>query len=441
MRVRVSTTFLLIGLAGCSETTDIIGTRLPGSTEPDGSMLDASTPDASTPDAGEDATMEDASTPDADVTDPDDVLSDIGFPQADSQERINSAFEQLFHGDPDTQAVYFEPPGEDDAGYVEDIKNEDVRTDAIGYGMFVTVQLDEQEVFDKLWTWAKRYMLYTEAPREGLLAWSCSTDGSECETVAATDATSVIATSLFMAEARWSTTGAHDYESDANMLIDAMVLTEERNGGTDSGVQNLFDVDAMLPRRWSAVTDNQYLQTDYLMPAFYDYWSRWRTDDSEFWSGAAAASTDLLRAAPVAGNGLVPFEVDINGDPAPDIDYYDEVSARTLLNRWFANSWQGPLGWVATENGTLLDFFLGQEEPLVSSYYLDGRVRGTENTVAHIALSATAAATTDDLDTYGVFLQTLVDTPIPEGQSRYYDGMLYLIAFLAVSGNIEVGEP
>jgi oligosaccharide reducing-end xylanase len=177
------------------------------------------------------------------------------------------------------------------------------------------------------------------------------------------------------------------------------------------------------------------------MPAFYDYWAKWRTNDSVFWGDAAAASRAVLRLAPVAENGLIPAEIDANGEPAPDIDYHDEVSARTLLNRWFANSWMGPYSWVADQSGTLLSFFLQREEPLVSSYYLDGRVRGDRNTAAHIAMSAAAAATTGDLDTYGSFLQALVDEPIPSGDSRYYDGMLYLIAFLAVSGNVTAFGP
>jgi oligosaccharide reducing-end xylanase len=183
------------------------------------------------------------------------------------------------------------------------------------------------------------------------------------------------------------------------------------------------------------------LQTDYLMPAFYDYWSSWRAEDSAFWREAAQASRMTLRAAPVAANGLIPFEINNDGAPAPTIDYYDEVAARTLLNRWFSHTWSGPYPWVGAQSRLLLDFFLEQEDPLVSSYFLNGGVRGDRNTIAHIALSATAAAVTNDLQTYGGFLQAMVEQPIPEGESRYYDGMLYLISFLAVSGNLTAGEP
>ena len=295
LRSRRFLMMLAATLVGCGETTDIIGTR-------------ASNTNVETPS--------------------DDVLDTIGMTPEEAEVAIRSAYEQLFFGNPDTQAVYFEDE-DGDAGYIKNTQYGDVRTDAIGYGMFITVQLDEQEVFDKLWTWTKRYMLETKPPREGMLRWSCSIEGTDCEPSAATDATTVIATSLFIAEAAWAGTGVHDYANDANMLIDAMVLTEERNGGMVSDVRNLFDVAAKLPRNTSGASDGRALLTDYLMPAFYDYWSKWRTEDAEFWSEAAEVSGNLLRKAPVDGSGLIPRYIASDGTPAGPDYWYDETSART----------------------------------------------------------------------------------------------------------------
>lgn len=404
---------LAAGAVGCGETTDLIGTR----------------------------SSETIVEPPPPVDD--DVLDDLGVTDEEAEMSIRSAYEQLFFGDPDTQAIY-RPVG-DDAGYVEDVHYNDVRTDAIGYGMFVTVQVDDQEVFDKLWTWARRHMLMTAAPRKGLLRWSCSTEGTDCASSAATDATSFIATSLFMAAAKWGATGAHAYEADANMLLDAMVLTEERNDGVVEDVQNMFDVDARRPRKTSSTNDEPYLFTAFLMPAFYDYWARWRTDDAEFWSETAEVSRDIMRTASVAGNGLIPVEIEItsDGSAAPTVDLYDETAARTLLNRWFCHAWTGPYPWLFVQNRRLLDFLTEQDQQgtLVSSYKLSGAVVGSINTVAHLSLTATAAAVTDDSETYASFLQALVDQPIPEGEDRYYDGMLYLISLMALSGNIDAGTP
>ncbi len=382
----------------------------------------------------------DSSSPD--LPNPDDVLDiHVGVSPEESGQAIDAAFEQLFFGDPDTQAFYH--PEGDDAAYILNVKAGDVRTDSIGYGMLVTVELDKQEIFDKLWTWAKRTMLMTKPPREGMLAWQCTPSGEDCADSAATDATTIIATSLFMAEAKWNDTGAHDYQSDANMLIDAMVQTEERNGGVVNNVQNLFDVKAALPRKTSSAGEDRYLKVDYLMPAFYEYWASWRPTDASFWLEAADNSRQVMQAAVLEGTGLIPAQVSADGAPAPTIDYYDELTARTLLNRWLDYSWFGKRTWISEANGVLLDFFLERkaESEYVSAYHLDGTKLGSKNTTAHAAMVATAAAASDRPEEHDVFLQDLIDKPIPEGEDRYYQGMLYLVGWLAVSGRLQAVSP
>src|SRR5690606_2809200 len=190
-----------------------------------------------------------------------DVLGSRGKPQSNEEEpgkfpnlleerqqvpisrvnaQLNDAFVQLFFGDPETEAV-FRDQG-DGSGYLEDIANGDVRTDSMGYGMLVTVQLNQREVFDKLWAWTKTYMRDPDGPSEGLLRWRCNTSGQECATTAATDASSIIVTSLFMASTRWGAGSAHDYEADGQALLSTMVTVEERNGGVVDGARNLFEI-------------------------------------------------------------------------------------------------------------------------------------------------------------------------------------------------------
>ena len=71
--------------------------------------------------------------------------------------RIDLAFQQLFHGDPATQAVYF-PAGTNGNGalaYIHDLGNGDVRSEGMSYGMMIAVQLDKKAEFDAIWNWAK----------------------------------------------------------------------------------------------------------------------------------------------------------------------------------------------------------------------------------------------------------------------------------------------
>ena len=89
--------------------------------------------------------------------------------------KINAAFQQLFHGDPGTQAVYF-PAGTNVNGalaYVTDIAHHDVRTEGMSYGMMIAVQMNRKAEFDAIWNWAKTYMYHDSPvhPSYGFFSW------------------------------------------------------------------------------------------------------------------------------------------------------------------------------------------------------------------------------------------------------------------------------
>jgi oligosaccharide reducing-end xylanase len=39
------------------------------------------------------------------------------------------------------------------------------------------------------------------------------------------------------------------------------------------------------------------------------------------------------------------------------------------------------------------------------------------------------------------FLQELWDTPVPSGEQRYFDGMLYLMSLMHIAGEYRIIEP
>ncbi|HUM67973.1 MAG TPA: hypothetical protein PLK31_03905, partial [Chloroflexota bacterium] len=57
----------------------------------------------------------------------------LGKSQAEVDAKIETAWQQLFYGNPETQAVYY--PVGDDMAYVKDIGNDDIRSEGISYGM------------------------------------------------------------------------------------------------------------------------------------------------------------------------------------------------------------------------------------------------------------------------------------------------------------------
>ena len=75
------------------------------------------------------------------------LFVEAGHSQKEVTEKVNAAFQQLFHGDPCTQAVYF-PAGKNANGplaYIRDIANNDVRSEGMSYGMMIAVQLRQKE--------------------------------------------------------------------------------------------------------------------------------------------------------------------------------------------------------------------------------------------------------------------------------------------------------
>ncbi|HLX72509.1 MAG TPA: glycosyl hydrolase family 8, partial [Verrucomicrobiae bacterium] len=119
------------------------------------------------------------------------LFAETGHSQAECSNKINSAFTQLFHGDPATQAVCFSA-GENSNGplaYITDIKHNDVRTEGLSYGMIIAVELDKKQEFDALWNWSKTYLYHASPthPSYGFFSWQGRTNGETMSEFVAPD--------------------------------------------------------------------------------------------------------------------------------------------------------------------------------------------------------------------------------------------------------------
>ena len=117
------------------------------------------------------------------------VFAESGHSRKEISKKIESAYRQLFRGDPQTQAIFF-AAGKNANGalaYITDWNNHDVRTEGMSYGMMIAVQLNKKKEFDALWNWAKTYMYISDPkhPSHGYFSWSCKTDGTPNEGTAA----------------------------------------------------------------------------------------------------------------------------------------------------------------------------------------------------------------------------------------------------------------
>jgi len=103
--------------------------------------------------------------------------------------------------------------------------------------------------------------------------------------------------------------------------------------------------------------------------------------------------------------------------------------------------WFGKDKWAIEQSNRLLKFFysLGIKD-YPNLYTLDGKPLSKERSPGLIAMNAVAAlASTENIRKD--FVEELWNLPVPSGRGRYYDGMLYMLALLQVSGNFKIYLP
>jgi len=362
----------------------------------------------------------------------------LGKSEEEIQAKIDAAWDQLFYGKDDSERVYY-PVGEDMA-YIEDIGNGDVRSEGMSYGMMIAVQMDKQEEFDRLWKWAKTYMYQSEEPYKGYFAWHCTIDGEKLDANPASDGEEWFATTLLFASARWGDgEGIFDYRAQAQEILDVMLHKEENSLATQ-----MFDpehkqvVFVPMVGRFSSFTDPSYH-----LPAYYELWARWAERDNDFWSEAAQVSREYFKKTAHPQTGLMPDYANFDGTPYGSDDHKDfRFDAwRTLSNVAVDYAWFAVDPWQVEQSNRVLTFLASQGiDSYPNQFALDGTPLSGDHSTGLVSMAAVAALAADR-ETGEPFVQALWDTQIPSGKWRYYDGMLYMLGMLHVSGNFKIYIP
>jgi oligosaccharide reducing-end xylanase len=363
----------------------------------------------------------------------------LGKSNTQVQGKLETAWQQLFYGDDENQRLYY-PVGADMA-YIEDIGNSDVRTEGMSYGMMIAVQLDKKAEFDRLWQWARTYMLQTKGPFKGYFAWHCSTDGKQLDAGPAPDGEEWFATALFFASGRWGDgQGLFNYRQQAQTILDAMHTKSAAGNGIAT---DMFDQQEKQVVFAPVGGNATFTDPSYQLPAYYELWARWADKDNQFWANAAAASRLFFQKAANPHTGLMPDYANFDGTPATTDDHQDfRFDAwRTLSNVAVDHAWFGLDPWQVEQSNRVLTFLASQGlNSYPNQYSLDGRPLSSGHSTGLAAMAAVAALAASP-EVGQPFVQSLWLAQIPSGHWRYYDGMLYMLALLHVSGNFRVYAP
>ncbi len=437
-----------------------------------------------------------------------DLFAENGHPAAETQARMEKAFEQLFHGDALTERVYFEAGSNANGplAYMTDWANNDARTEGMSYGMMIAVQMNKKHEFDALWNWSNTYMLITDPknPNVGYFSWSMNTDGTPRSTGPAPDGEEYYAMALLFAAHRWGNgQGIYNYQEQADRILKGMVhhpvLTETGPFRIHPGdepfvgygkewpspndterLQAQADVAIELkgegktppqtgPRRFGGgnftprpstagpmvnaeydmirfVPDVNGGNTDasYHLPAFYELFARWGPkEDREFWLKAADVSRNFFSKVANPETGLAPDQSHFDGSQMMG---WDGKTVPFSYDSWrTVSNWSVDYGWWHKDakevelSDHIQGFLVGQGISMfVDRYTLDGKPLSTRHSVGMLATTTVGGLAATKGENEKAFVEEFWRTPIPVGDQRYFDGMLYLMSMLHCTGNFRI---
>ncbi len=413
----------------------------------------------------------------------------------DVQAKVERAFAQLFHGDGQEQRIYFETGGNAHGtlAYITDWANNDARTEGMSYGMMIAVQLDHKREFDALWNWSRTYMLITDPhnPSVGYFAWSMNTDGTPRSTGAAPDGEEYYVMALYFAAHRWGNGhGIYNYQREADRILRGMRHHPQLTGTPPFRIhpddppfiapqspwpspnnRNAMAEAARDGKPWPPVRPVQSprpvtvgpmvdeahatirfvpevnvpgTDASYHLPAFYELWARWGpSEDRAFWARAANTSRELFARVTGPQTGLAPDRSNFDmspatgrdGQPVPfGYDSWRTVSNWSVDYSWWRKDAQEP---VLSERVQKFLYDQGMQR-FADRYTLDGQPLSTRHSPGMLAAAAVGSLAARPGPISQAFLQELWDMPVPAGEQRYFDGMLYLMSMMHLSGTFRI---
>ncbi|GHT58718.1 hypothetical protein FACS1894109_13410 [Spirochaetia bacterium] len=374
------------------------------------------------------------------------VFAELGISEDEIDRRVRECWQAIFEG-PDR--FYFEAP--DNTGFMTDTGNNDARTEGMSYGMMMAVQMDRQDIFDRIWKWANTFMLMHEGKHRGYFAWSCKLDGTKNAWGPAPDGEEYFAMALFFASGRWGDgEGIYNYSVEARNLLATCVHQGSRAGDPPDSCP-MWEASNHLIK---FIPDCGFSDPSYHLPHFYElFGDRAEPADRPFWKEAARASRDYIALSCDKKTGLAPEYADYDGTanskgpPTDHGDFYSDAY-RVALNIGLDSLWFGHTEALSAATGRLLSFFADKDSADYRRYKIDGTALEAKalHPVGLIATNAAAAPavlgassrTAEEKAAAEKAVRLFLNTPPRTGDRRYYDNCLYFFSLLVLSGRYRI---
>jgi len=364
------------------------------------------------------------------------MLAEAGYTETRINQKLDNLWNQLFYGDASNQAIYY-PVGTDEA-YMLDTGNDDVRSEGMSYGMMICVQMDKQMEFNRLWKWSKTHMQHQSGARKGYFAWQMDKNGNIKDQNPASDGEEYFIMALMFASGRWGDgEGIYNYWKEANDILKACLNKE--SGPIQESVTNMFNSaqkQVVFTPYASAAT---FTDPSYHLPAFYQLWSYWADSNRPLFAELAAKSREMFPKFAHPQTGLMPDYANFDGTPTGGnhADFLFDAW-RTIMNMAVDYAWFKADDTEVALVNRVHNFFASKGVDSYSNQYsLAGNSLSSEHSPGLSACNATGALASNQAVAWD-FIDEFFNTGIPTGKYRYYDGLLYFINYLHLSGNFKI---
>lgn len=361
----------------------------------------------------------------------------LGKSDTDIATKIDGVFQQLFHGDASTQAI-FVPTGNNQA-YIEDVLHNQAPTEGLGLGMMITVSLGKRVEFDQLWRYAKSIQV-SSGDAQGYIPSVCI--GPSGTTITCYDPYGIqqITMAMLLARGRWQTSIADiDYGQEAASLLGVINRPPPYNC-VKTSITSVFDGQSGLPYDQPGPSAPAISHPSFVMPAYYDLWHEVTGDD--YWSRAAAAARAYWQLTANPSTGLMPEQEGFDGSLVTtpnNHNIFNTECLRIFFNMALDGIWSGNRAWLTSESNLLLEFFYSKGLTTYAyAYSLDGKsIINSNHDPALVAANGTLALIASDSIAHD-FVDQVWNLTVPTGSGRYYPGITQLFALVLLSGAMQV---
>ena len=373
------------------------------------------------------------------------LFVEIGKTPAEVDAKINAAFEQLFFGDAANEAIY-RLVGTDEA-FIDAVDSKDIRSEGQSYGMTIAVMMDRQDVFDKLWKFAKNKMQQKSGDLKGYFAWQLSDESpySVKDPNPAPDGEEYFVSSLYLAWKRWGNKSTvqgniFNYQEQADSLLRYMTKPK-----TNSMLPLIVPDRKQIVFSPAQVSD-PYTDPSYHIPGFYRMWAEYASHSNQLFKDMADTSWAFFKRAGHQTTGLMSEYATFDGQPKEtSINSKSHIfgpdACRVGMNIGFSYAWFLDDPWAVTQSKRMLGFFASQSGGYKSEYTLDGTPKSDYGSQSLQGANA-AAVLASDRDSDRKFVEDLWKLPMTSGQWRYYNGLVQMLGLLHVSGKFKAyGSP